>query len=113
MSKELPYFKFHPSEWITGDINDETYDIQGQFISICAYYWQRNCDVTITKLYQKYHKSKVKALLNRDLITESEGKVSIEFLDEQYAELLESHDKRVEAGRRGGQANVKQPLSNA
>ena len=32
MSKDLPYFKFYPSQWISGDINYLTLELQGAFI---------------------------------------------------------------------------------
>jgi len=113
MSKELPYFKFFPAEWLLKDISDEKSDIQGDFIAICAHYWHKNCDITMDKLYQKYHRSKVKALVDRGFIKDNEGVVSISFLDEQWSKLSESHDKRVNAGRSGGKAKVKQSSSNA
>jgi hypothetical protein len=111
MSKDLPWFKFDPSVWLTGDISDEPDNIQGIFIRITAIYWLNNCDLTIDKLQRKVHKSKVKALIDAGFIFDRAGAVSIPFLDEQRAELLALSNKRSEAGRRGGQANVKQTLS--
>ena len=111
MSKDLPWFKFDPSVWLTGDISDEPDNIQGVFIRITAIYWLNNCDLTIDKLQRKVHKSKVKALIDKGFIFDRAGAVSIPFLDEQRDELLALSHKRSEAGRRGGQANVKQTLS--
>lgn len=111
MSKELPYFKFFPSEWLMGDISDEKDNIQGQFIRTCALYWNKNCKLTMDKLYKKVHKTKVNCLLNKGFISEKDGNVSISFLDEQYAELTDLQRKRIEAGRLGGEASVKQRLS--
>ena len=42
MAKGLPYFKFTPSEWLTGEICFEDLETQGLFINICAWYWQRD-----------------------------------------------------------------------
>lgn len=108
MSKELPFFKFYPSEWLTGDISDETDKIQGQFIAICAIYWSKNCDLTMDKLTRKVHKTKVKCLLNLGFISEKSGVVSIAFLDEQYAELSDLQRKRSEAGSKGRRAQLGQ-----
>jgi len=111
MAKELPYFKFFPAEWLLGRISDETDNIQGTFIKVCAVYWHENCSITIDNLYRKCHTSKVKALVNRNYITVEDGIVIIEFLDEQFSELTDLSDRRSNAGRKGGQAKVKQTLS--
>ena len=111
MAKELPYFKFFPAEWLLGRISDETDNIQGTFIKVCAVYWHENCSITIDNLYRKCHKSKVEALVNRNYITVEDGIVIIEFLDEQFSELTDLSDRRSNAGRKGGQAKVKQTLS--
>ena len=39
MSKELPFFKFNSTQWLTGNISYETFHIQGVFIKLCAEYW--------------------------------------------------------------------------
>ena len=47
MAKGLPYFKFTPSEWLTGNICFEPLEVQGLFINICALYWQRDGQLSI------------------------------------------------------------------
>lgn len=111
MSKELPYFKFYPSEWLNGDISDETDSIQATFIRVCALYWHKNGALTMAKLERKVHKTKVKGLLNAGYISEKDGCVSINFLDEQMAEFIDLKEKRSKAGKKGGQASVKQKRS--
>jgi len=113
MAKELPFFKFQPAKWLLGRINFESENIQGSFIKVCCIYWHEKCSITIDNLYQKYHKSKVKALIDRNYITVEDDIVIIEFLDEQYSELSDLSDKRERAGRKGGKAKVKQCLSKA
>ena len=46
MSKELPYFKFLPTEYLLGSITLQDYRLQGVFINICAIYWQNECKVS-------------------------------------------------------------------
>ena len=111
MAKELPYFKFFPAEWLLGSISDETDNIQGTFVKVMALYWHENCSITIDKLQRKVHKTKVKCLIDRNYIKIKNDTVCIEFLDEQYAELLDLSTKRSDAGKLGYQAKVKQGLS--
>ena len=47
MAKELPYFKFFPSEYLQGSITLEDYEVQGFFINLCALYWNRDCDLCL------------------------------------------------------------------
>lgn len=116
MSKELPFFKFTSNEWLTGDINFEDYEIQGLFIAVCATYWSKDCSITLPKLKQRLSNAKDEqwqCLIDGGYIKVTKDNVSIAFLDEQIQELSEQRNKRVEAGRKGGQASVKQRLSNA
>ena len=39
MAKELPYFKFYPGIYITGDVTLCSLEAQGLFINICSFYW--------------------------------------------------------------------------
>lgn len=122
MSKELPFFKFHSAEWLTGDITLESYKIQGIFINICAEYWQKDCQLLTKKAQKKLKISKkdLETLIECGLIKSECDEISIDFLDEQYQELMENHSKRVVSGKKGGlkrvsnaQAMVKPALSNA
>jgi hypothetical protein len=108
MKSKLPYFKFFPSRWLMGDINDEDDKIKGVFITVCALYWSNNCDITMDKLTRKVHKTKVKGLVNGGYIIEEEGKIKIPFLDSQKEELNELSNKRSEAGRIGRQSQLGQ-----
>ena len=50
MAKELPFFRFNVSEWLTGNIAYESYEIQGLFIKVCCEYWNRNNCLTIEEI---------------------------------------------------------------
>jgi len=101
MSKELPYFKFEPNQWLTGDITLESMEVQGIFINVCALYWSKDCRVAIAGLQQRYGGAIVR-LLESGILKEKEGFAVIEFLDEQWVELSCRHQKNVENGRMGG-----------
>lgn len=116
MAKELPFFKFTANEWLTGDIYFEDFDIQGLFSSVCATYWSKDCNITLTKLKQRLSNAKAnqwQRLVDGGYIKVDDDNVSISFLDEQIQELSAQRMKKVEAGRKGGKASVKQRLSNA
>lgn len=89
MARSLPYFKFTPGEWMTGDIVFESFEVQGLFINICALYWQREGVLTISDINNRYKKPKaLHSLLNRFIsIDEIDPNiVHISFLDEQFTE---------------------------
>ena len=116
MSKELPFYKFTANEWLTGDICFEPFDIQGLFISVCATYWSKDCSITLARLKQRLSNAQEEqwqCLIDGGYIKVENEQVSISFLDEQMNELSEQHRKKVEAGRKGGEASAKQRLSNA
>ena len=47
MAKELPYFRFYASEWLEGDITLEDMATQGLFTNICAWYWHKECRLSL------------------------------------------------------------------
>lgn len=85
MAKDLPYFKFFSSEWTDGDITLESYEVQGLFINICAYYWSKECKVNINTLKKRFkdQHSKIQDLINEGFIKVKNDAIFINFLDEQ------------------------------
>jgi hypothetical protein len=53
MAKELPYFKFYPGEWLTGDITLLDESAQGAFILLCCHYWLKKGEVTLANAKQR------------------------------------------------------------
>ena len=117
MAKELPFFKFHSNEWLTGDIVFEAYDIQGVFVHVCSTYWSQDCSIALARLKKRLSNVKEEqwqCLIDGGYIkVNSKGDVYISFLDEQINELGDQHKKKVDAGRKGGLSKGKQRLSNA
>jgi len=104
MSKDLPFYKFYPTEWLLGRINTETIEIQITFLKICCWYWHKDCHLLLAdlKIYideelirKVYQKKYIKYDKKTDLI-------SIKFLDEQKMELQKVKNQRVANGRKGG-----------
>jgi hypothetical protein len=86
MAKGLPYYKFTPSEWLTGDISFEDLETQGLFINICAWYWQRDGVLSIDDINKRYNKPTALHSLSIRFLNVSENMISIAFLDEQLIE---------------------------
>ena len=116
MSKELPYLKFFPEQWLSGDINYLPFELQGAFTTCLAHYWANNCNMCYDKLLMRLNDKEIlDQLIKNGLIETNKKNINIKFLDEQYKEFQELHEKRKENGRAGGlktQAKLKGGLSN-
>ena len=111
--KELPYFRFTPSEWQNGKISLEDFEMQGYFINVCSYYWICDCSITRVMLEKKF-KSAINLLelcLNLDIFKHDPETdfISICFLNEQFDALSKSRKLKQSAGSKGG----KKKASNA
>jgi hypothetical protein len=102
MSKELPYFKFFPNEWLSGDVTLEQMELQGVFINVCAIYWSKECRVAMARLSQRYGEA-IARLLENGLLKEKEGFAVINFLDEQWVELSQYHQINSNNGKKGAE----------
>ena len=102
--KELPYFKFYCSEWINGNITLESLESQGLFVNICVWYWSRECNVNYDILVKKfrYNQDLIDDLLNSELIKNQNGKIKIDFLDEQLKERRKIAKRNKTNGLKGG-----------
>ena len=109
---ELPYFKFFPSQWVTGDINYISYELQGAFIQACCHYWSKECNMDYNKLTMRVDKKYIDQLIELKLITNNK-KITIKFMDEQYKERQTAHNLRVKNGRKGGNATAKLKKSSS
>jgi len=116
MAKELLFYRFYVSKWLTDDISFETYKTKGVFSDVCAFYWSRDCTVTKEILLKRFKnaKSTVNELISKGLIKETKNNdlVNIKFLDEQHDILSNERQKKVDAGRIGGMAKGKHILSD-
>lgn len=90
MAKELPYFKFEPSEWENGNIQMCSREEKGLFIDLCALYWSRLGDVPLKLAVQKLCAGNATAfdsLIDSNLIRIKDSSIYIEFLEEQLQEF--------------------------
>ena len=111
MSKELPFFKFNATEWITGNISYESFELQGAFISICAEYWNRNNNLTIAEAKLRLRNSElVEILIEKKYLKTKKNNLVILFLDEERKEITAKRLKLSESGRKGGLSKAKATL---
>ena len=116
MAKELPFFKFFPGEWVTGDVTMVSMEAQGVFTNLCCYYWMRNCSISLANAKQRFSNNLAafEELLNCDIVkVTDDDQIVINFLDEQMNEFVNVSEKRAKAGSAGGKAKAKQLLNFA
>lgn len=113
MASELPYFRFEVQPYQNGKVAIENYNLQGLFISICAYYWSNDCSITLATLKKKYKDaiSEIDELINLTILKHDQDCdfIKIIFLDDQFDVLSEKRKNKQIAGSKGG----KQKSSNA
>ena len=108
MSKELPFFKFNATEWITGNISYESFELQGAFISVCAEYWNRNNNLTIDEAKLRLrHATIVDLLIEKNYLKTKKNKIVITFLDKEREDIESKRLKLSESGRKGGLSKAK------
>lgn len=119
MAIDLPYFRFEVQSWQNGDIALEDYQMQGIFISICGYYWTKDCSITLALLQRKYSTASeinlIEKLIELKILKHEKrhDKIEIVFLNKQYDLLSEERKRRQAAGSKGGNAKAKlQPTSS-
>lgn len=105
MSRDLPYFKFFTGEWLNGDIVLEDYELQGIFVNLCAFYWHRDCELSIDQACKKLRivESKIWDLASAGVLELDENMVRIRFLDEQKNEFFVRKKKLSDAGKKGAE----------
>jgi hypothetical protein len=119
MAKELPYFKFEPSEWENGNIQICSREAKGLFIDLCSIYWSRLGELPYALALQKHcngDATLIQELKDADILQVNEQQIIIEFLDEQLDEFQKTSEKRRKAANKrwnDASALQKQSKSNA
>jgi len=102
MAKELPYFQFEPAEYLTKDVSFCSLSAQGLFINICAYYWQRECQLTKTQLFKRLkYEDELNELISEGVIDVDGEKITIKFLLDQYQVIKEKANDSSLKGKIG------------
>ena len=99
--RELPYFKFYPGEWVTGDVTDCSMEAQGLFINICVLYWMKGCNMSLTRVQRKFDTclTELEEILRDDIFTVNGDDISIDFLDEQFEQFEKLRKDKSRAGK--------------
>ena len=103
MAKELPYFKFEPSEWLEGEIQVCSDIAIVCFINLCSGYWLKLGRINYAFALQKYcnrNTEVLQELINNKIITLIDDKICINFLDKQLNEFKNVSKKRTEAANK-------------
>lgn len=104
MAKELPYFKFEPSQWENGSIQLCSHEVRGIFIGLCSVYWQRLGDLPYKLAVQKIcggNAVALDSLCDEGIVKIIDGHICIDFLNEQLAEFGNVSTKNAENARLG------------
>ena len=114
MAKGLPYFKFIPTEWLTGNIVYEPLDVQGAFINVCAIYWQRDGKLSVEEVERRIKKPTALQPLFDRFFEVNGSMITIRFLDEQLHERNHISQVNSENGSKGGRPKTqdKKPTAN-
>lgn len=103
MAKELPYFRFEPSEWDNGNIQMCSRESKGVFIDLCSLYWSRLGELPYALALQKLCNGNdlaLQELKQHDIFGVIDGQIVIEFLDEQLLERGQVSEKRRNAAQK-------------
>ena len=102
MSKRLPYFQFEPAEYLAGDIMFCSYSAQGIFNTICALYWQKDCDLKYSQVIKRLdNEDLIKELISEKIIKVENDSIIINFLNEQYVKATEKSKVNSTNGSKG------------
>lgn len=107
MAKELPWFKFEPSTWLSGEIAFEDMEVQGLFINICAAYWERSGEMKLSYVQKRWNKpTALDSLLGR-FISVNGDSINIKFLDIQLQRKERISVVNSGNGSKGGRPSIK------
>jgi len=114
MSKELPFFKFYPAEWLIGKISFQTLEMQGAFIQCVCLVWNNKGSVKLNDVLYRVEQDKIDYLIKLGFINlDNDNRISIDFLNEQLNDFQKVREIRSIQGRAGGLAKAKQNVANA
>lgn len=116
MAKELPYFKFEPSQWENGNVQMLSNDEKVLFINICCMYWARLGDLPEKLVVLKLCGGNAVALISlydEGVIEDNNGMISVKFLDEQLKEFDVLSQKNSQNAKGGWEKRRANKATNA
>ena len=103
MAKELPYFKFEPQSWDSGNIQICSDAAKILFINLCCTYWTRLGELSYALAMQKHcngNANVIQELIDSQIIILKDDLIVIEFLDEQLNSFQDTSQKRTDAANK-------------
>lgn len=103
MAKELPYFKFEPSEWLEGEVQIISDKAIVCFINLCSGYWLKLGSISYAFALHKYCRkdtSVLDELISNNIIEVVDDEIRISFLDSQFKEFKGISEKRSKAANK-------------
>lgn len=116
MAKELPYFKFEPSEWLEGEIQIISDTAIVCFINLCSGYWLKLGCISYAFALHKYcrkDRSVLQELISNNIIQVIDDEIRISFLDNQFEEFKGISEKRSNAANKRWKNNTDNQKVNA
>jgi len=97
---KLQWFKFSILDWNMGKIQRAPEITQLRFIRLCCLYWNKECDLSVEDAEIEIDKEHLDILLTRKIVKADLGFIKIQFLDEQFVNVLDNSEKRREAANK-------------
>jgi hypothetical protein len=94
--KAYHYFEFVPGDWFAGKIQRCSQAAKGDYIDICALYWNKECVLPVedVEIFDNYDE-----LIKKKVIKVDGDFVSIDFLDEHKSKCLEISELNSKKGK--------------
>ena len=95
------WFKFYPSEWLTGTISFVSKPAQADFINLMCYYFTRECRMTVAQMKRLIPET-YQELIDENIVKIKGDNIEIKHLDKAYKERKQRSYTNSQNGRKGG-----------
>jgi len=112
VAKELPFFKFEPSEWMAGRIQRQPVETQATFINLCCKYWHKLGELSFEDACLDFGKTQMDLLLEKKIIGIDSDYIFIKFLDAQLEECAETSKKNSIKGLKSAEIRALRKLNS-
>ena len=100
MSKELPFFKFEPAQWVMGKIQRCSLSAKGAYIDLCSRYWNNECKMSLEDAELDCGEDQINELIKKKIISVEDEFISIDFLDIQLSECAKVSEAKSNAAKK-------------
>jgi len=93
----LQWFKFSISNWVIGRIQKCPEVTQARFVRLICLYWSKECLLSIEDAEIEIDKEHLDILISKKVVKINDEFIAIDFLNEQFEDVLNTSKKRREA----------------